>query len=160
MTKLKTIWRNDDYEEWKENCIKYDGYTEEQANYENYCEDRSWDIDDERDNLDVEVDGYIIAFANLGMWDGRHTGSGIVGTNVKNILYSDCDYIHWYCDRYNVKCDATHHDGTNHYIYRVAKNKDTAERIKNQIAYQGMTLEQFYKKTKSLRPYVAKVYGW
>ena len=87
-------------------------------------------------------------------------GGGIVGTNVKQILRSECDYLDWYCDRHNVRCRASHHDGTNYYLYRVAKNREQAERLINAIAYHGMTEEQFRKATKSLRPYVAKVYGW
>ena len=157
---IKTIWRNDDYDEWKENSIKYDGMKEEELDYDRYCEDRSWDIDDERGNLNREVDGCIIVFASLGLWNGRHKGSGIIGSKIKDILYSDCDYIHWYCDRYNVRCDASHHDGTNHYLYRIAKDKETAKKIANKIAYGDMTEEEFIRKTKSLRPYVAKVYGW
>ena len=96
------IWTNNDYEEWKECCIKYDGMSEEETTYERYCEERSWDIDDERDNLNVQVDGCIVAFCNLGLWDGRHNGGVVIGSNVKDILSSDCDYIKWYCDRYNV----------------------------------------------------------
>ena len=154
------IWTNNDYEEWKECCIKYDGMSEEETTYERYWEERSWDIDDERDNLNVQVDGCIVAFCDLGLWDGRHNGGAVIGSNVKDILSSDCDYIKWYCDRYNVNCTAIHHDGTNNYIYRVAKDKNTAMKLINKIVYDGMTKEQFFKKTKSLRPYVVKVYGF
>jgi hypothetical protein len=42
----------------------------------------------------------------------------------------------------------------------VAKDRDTAERLVEKIAYEGMTEQQFMKATKSLRPYVAEVYGW
>jgi hypothetical protein len=45
-------------------------------------------------------------------------------------------------------------------LYRVAKSKEDAERLVNAIAYGGMTEEQFRKATRSLRPYVANVYGW
>jgi hypothetical protein len=53
-----------------------------------------------------------------------------------------------------------HHDGTNYVIYRVANNKEYAEHLVDKIAYGNMSEEEFRKRTKSLRPYVANVYGW
>ena len=162
----RVIWTNDDYDEW-ERCMLIDYPNEEtreeegiEISHERYYEDCDCYLDSERANLNIEVDGCIVAFVDLGLWDGRHQGGGIVGTNVKQILHSDCDYLDWYCDRHNVRCRASHHDGTNYYLYRVAKNREQAERLINAIAYHGMTEKQFRKATKSLRPYVAKVYGW
>lgn len=156
----RIIWTNEDYEEWKESMLMEEGESEETLTYEQYYKDCNIFIDDERANLDVEVNGTIVCFASLGLWDGRYNGAKTFGTNVKNILSSDCNYITWYCDRYNVRCNASHHDGVNHYLYRVAKDADIAERLVNKIAYGGMTEEQFRKATRSLRPYVSKVYGW
>ena len=162
----RVIWENNNYLDW-EKCMLEDFPDEEsreeegiEISYSAYQEDCDNWLDDERANLDIEVDGYIVAFVDLGLWNGRHNGGGIVGTNVKDILHSECDYLDWYCDRYNVRCKATHHDGTNHYLYRVAKSHEQAEHLINKIAYHGMTEEQFRKATRSLRPYVAKVYGW
>jgi len=158
--KIWTIWdNNQSYDEWKENMIN-DGYEDEELSYDFFCDDLSEQLNCERLNLNINVDGYIVVFANMGLWNGKHNGAGIIGTNVKDILYSECDYVHWYCDRYNVRCDAAHHDGTNHYLYRVAKDKETAERLIDKIVYNGITEEQFRKATRSLRPYIAKVYGW
>lgn len=162
----RIIWTNDDYDEW-EACMLIDYPNEESReeegitiDYETYHEECSNSLYDERGNLDIKVEGCIVAFADLGLWDGRHQGGGIIGSNVKDILRSECDYLDWYCDRYNVHCRASHHDGTNYYLYRVAKSREQAENLINAIAYKGMTKEQFMKATKSLRPYVAKVYGW
>lgn len=156
----RIIWTNEDYEEWKECMLQEEGESEETLTYERYYEDCDINMDDERCNLDVEVNGVIVCFASLGLWNGRCNGAKTLGTNVRNILSSNCDYITWYCDRYNVRCDASHHDGNNHYLYRVAKDAETAERLAHKIAYEDMTEEQFRKATKSLRPYVSKVYGW
>ena len=158
--KHRVIWTNNDFEEWREAVIKYDGYSEEDANYDTYCEDCDNAIWDERTNLNVPVDGVIVGFADLGLWNGRRNGAKIFGSNVKDILYSSDDYLDWYCDQYNVRCTGIHHDGTNHYLYRVAKDEEQAERLVYAIAYEGMTEEQFRKRTKSLRPYVAGVYGF
>jgi hypothetical protein len=162
----RVIWTNDDYDEW-ERCMLID-YPDEasreeegiEINYERYHEDCDQYLDDERANLDVEVDGWIVAFGVLGLWDGKHNAACTFGNKVKNILKSECDYLDWYCDRYNVRCRASHHDGTNYYLYRVAKDREQAKRLVDAIAYEGMTEEEFRKATRSLRPYVAKVYGW
>ena len=156
--KKRTIWSNNDYEEWCDAMAEE--ITEEEITPEYYAFCRNCEIEDERCNLNVEVDGYIVVFASLGLWNGRVQGTKIIGTNVKDILYSNCDYNTWYCDAYNVRCDAIHHDGTNHYLYRVADTKEKAVELEKKIYDGKITEEQFRRATKSLRPYVAKVYGW
>lgn len=166
--KERTIWSNFDdacnEEDWKEDFMDWceiNGYNPDEKDINEFIGDSlSIYLDDERANLNEEVDGVIVVFASLGLWNGRHNGSAIIGTNVKDILYSECDYCNWYCDTYNVRCTAAHHDGRNNYLYRVAKDRDAAERLAYKIAYEGMSEEQFRKATRSLRPYVAKVYGW
>ena len=154
----RIIWTNNDYEEW---CDAMKGeITDEEITPEYYAFCCDNNLDDERANLDVEVDGYIVAFASLGLWNGRFNGAKLVGTNVRDILYSNNDYVTWYCDCHNVRAEMIHHDGTNYIIYRVAKNKEFAEKLVNMIAYNGMTEEQFRRATRSLKPYVAAVYGW
>ena len=169
MNKSKRIIWSNDYdatreEDWRESfedwCEANDLNKDEEDIDDYINETLSIYLDDERMNLDEEVDGVIVCFADLGLWDGHHKGARIFGTNVKDILHSNWDYTSWYCDRYNVRSTAPHHDGTNHYLYRVAKDKKTAQRLVEKIAYEGMTEQQFMKATKSLRPYVAKVYGW
>ena len=160
----RVIWNNNDYDEWEKSMLTDypDGVDDlgNQIDYSLYETDCEQYLDDERSNLNIEVDGVIVCFADLGLWDGRRNGAKIIGSNVRGILYSDRDYIDWYCDRYNARCDASHHDGTDHYLYRVAKDKEQAKRLVDAIAYSDMTEEEFKKATRSLRPYIAKVYGW
>lgn len=166
MRKKNIIWSNLDveYDDWKEDFKEWceeNGFDEDEMDLYEWVDDCLTNyLYDERMNLNKEVDGVIVCFADLGLWNGRYRGSRIDGTNVKNILRSNCDYTEWYCDRYNVRCTAAHHDGTNSYLYRVAKDMETAERLVEKIAYDGMTEKQFMKATKSLKPYVAKTYGW
>ena len=162
----RVIWNNNGYDEW-ERCMLID-YPDEasreeeniEISYERYMDDMDNALYDERANLDVPVDGVIVCFADLGLWDGHHQGAKKFGSYVKNILHSDCEFNDWFCDRYNVRCEASHHDGSNSYLYRVAKDEEQADRLVQAIAYEGMTEEEFRKATRSLRPYVAKVYGW
>lgn len=169
MNKNKRIIWSNDYdatreEDWKESFEDWceeNGLDKDEEDIGDYIsETLSIYLDDERMNLNKKVDGVIVGFGNLGLWDGKHEGAGIVGRNVKDILHSNCDYVTWFCDRYNVRCDAVHHDGTNHYLYRVAKDEETAKRLAYKFVYEGMTEKQVMKATKSLRPYVAETYGW
>lgn len=154
----RIIWSNDDYDEWCE-AMKNE-ITDEEINPETYYYYRDEDIQCERENLNIDVDGYIVAFASLGLWNGRVKGAKLVGSNVSDILSSNDDYVTWYCDPYNVKCDTVHHDGRNYILYRVADTREKAEMLVDKIAYGDMTEEQFRRATKSLRPYVARVYGF
>ena len=53
----------------------------------------------------------------------------------------------------------SHHDGTNTVLYRYVDTEKRAYDIMNKIACGGMNLKQFKKATKSIRPFVQKVYG-
>ena len=159
MAKKRIIWTNDDFDEWYEEMLK-DGYDEEEITPELYHHDCEINLGDERTNLNIEVCGHIIAYANIGTWQGNVNGCGIIGSNVRDILSSNCDYCTWYCDAYNVRFDGIHHDGSNHYLYRVVETKEQAERLMDRVVNGSLTEVQFRKATKSLRPYVARVYGW
>ncbi len=158
----RVIWSNEEYDEWKA-CMLEDGEDEDSLTYGRYEDDCSINLDDERANLNIDVDGVIVCLASLGLWNGRHVGTKVIGCNVNKILYSSCEYLTWYCDRYNVRCDGSHHDGSNMYLYRIAKNRDEATRLMNEIydmTDYGEAESYFMKHTKSLRPYVSNVYGW
>lgn len=116
-------------------------------------------LEDERTNLNKDVNGVIIAFADLGLWYGRRQGYKIIGNNIADILHSSHD-AEWFGDTYNIRGIEYHHDGTNYILYRVAKDMEAAERITEKI-YSGEVDEaQFRKMTRSLHPYVAEIYGW
>lgn len=117
-------------------------------------------LDDERCNLDKEVDGVIVVFGDLGLWRGRRQGFQILGSNVADILKSECDDAEWYGDGYNIRGRMAHHDGTNHTLYRVAKDREDAGRIAEKIYNCEIDEEGFRRRTRSLYPYVASVYGW
>ena len=60
-------------------------------------------LDDERQNLNNHIDGVIMAFADLGLWYGRRQGYQILGSNIADILQSQCDEAEWYGDGYNIR---------------------------------------------------------
>jgi hypothetical protein len=119
-------------------------------------------IFDERANLNKIVDGRILVIADLGLWNGRRGGYKIIESrNIKDILYSDCDLVEWYGDGHNIKCTAVHHDGRNHYLYRVIREDRNIDNLLDAI-YNGeeITSSKLNYYTKSLYKNVANVYGW
>lgn len=128
---------------------------------DDWVEEDFWQqLEYERMNLDKEVDGVIIAMANVGTWCGRHSGYKIFDGNIASILYSSEDDVEWYADKYNVKMNSANHDASSSAVYRVAKSYEDAERIAREIYNGEMDEQKFFRQTKSLRPYIAKIYGW
>lgn len=116
----------------------------------------------ERLNLDVETGGYIIALADLGLWDGRRIGYRKFGTNIKDIFdFCSCDDAEWYADKYNVRANLHHHDRTNRLVFRYVESEDELEKVCDAI-YNGKIKDEsgFFRMTKSIRPFIANVYGW
>ena len=119
-------------------------------------------INDERDNLSEKYTGfkgYVVAFAELGLWNGVRVASRVYN-DISGILQNtSCDECEWYLDEWNVRFRGVHHDGTNNVLYRYVDTEKRANDIMNKIACGGMNLKQFKKATKSIRPFVKKVYG-
>lgn len=165
MGKKQVIWTCDSLldedarKEYQESQREYSGNEEYEVTDEEWEDTVIQCLADERLNLNKEVNGVIIAYADLGLWYGRRKGYQLLGHNIANILHSSHD-AEWYGDSYNIRGIEYHHDGTNHILYRVAKDMETAQRITEKI-YNGTINEvQFRKMTKSLHPYVAEIYGW
>lgn len=162
------IWQNVDLnpDDWDFSDMEKDR-GEEMTDSEKWmemCELNNMYLDDERMNLDVHLDGEIVVIADLGLWYGRRGGYKVIKSgNIKDCLYDDCDYVEWYCDRYNFRCNAHHHDGSNHYLYRELRPELTETQRENFFdkLYHGDTDERMIRRyTRSIRPAIAAVYGW
>lgn len=157
-------WRKD-YKEFLEANELDDDPNDEQALYE-WMEETNYDyLSDERVNLNVQLSQPIIVIGDIGRWNGRVMGYKMIDSgNIKDCLYSDTDMTEWYVDRYgDLRADAVHHDGTNHYLYRVFK--DTAspeqiERLQEKIYYGKATRADITRVTKRLGDEIAAVYGF
>ena len=135
------------YQELQREVQEDDTYTVSDAEWADVV---SGSQTDERLNLDKKIEGVIIAFASVSTWRGPRQGYQILGSNIADILYSQCDDAEWYGDSYNIRGRMIHHDGMNYALYRIA----------NKI-YSGEIDEVgFRKRTRSLYPYVADIYGW
>lgn len=143
---------------------EYPDATEEQLRDWAYDSLRFW-YEDEKANLDIDLPREIVIIANLGFWDGRRIGIRVTGhTNIKDILCHQTNglsEIKFYCDRYNLKADESHHDGTNHYTYRMVRENRNIGGLIDRI-YRGdkITPQIINYYTESLVNRVNKVYGW
>ena len=163
--KRHIIWsnRNLDLADWKDFIEEeYPDVTDEDKQYELISEMNMEYLRDERCNLSEKIDGRILVIADLGLWDGRKQGYKILGNTISDILYDrDGEYLEWYGDGYNIKATVSHHDGTNFYEYRVIREDRNIENLLDAI-YNGEEINRkklnYY--TKSLYPYIAKIYGW
>ena len=161
------IWSNyhTDFEDWKESTSEdYEDYSEDRL-YAIFCEAISDNLDDERCNLNIQLSSPILVIGDLGLWYGRRTGyKEIESGNIRDCLYSDTDYTTWYVDKDGeFRCDATHHDGTNHYRYRAYRDSVTDEQIEDlkEKLYCGEATEKDIEKiTRRLGDEIGSVYGW
>lgn len=137
----------------------------EEALYKWIVETNDEYLSDERENLNIQFVQPIIVIGDLGRWNGRVMGYKMIDSgNIKDCLYSDTDYTEWYVDSYgDLRADAAHHDGTNHYLYRVFKEGVTdsqIERLQNKIYMGKATREDITRVTKRLGDEIGKIYGW
>ena len=169
--KKHIIWSNMnlDIEDWRDGYKEFleinemDGDpNDEDAIYDWMVEMNNEYLGDEQMNLNKVVEGRILVIAGLGLWNGRKQGYKIIGNNINDIFnHGAYDDTEWYGDGYNIRCTTHHHDGTNHYLYRVIREDRNIDNLLDAI-YNGeeITNSKLNYYTKSLYKDVAKIYGW
>ena len=161
------IWSNYDldYEDWRDDLEEDHPELTEDERMALMYEINNRYLDDERVNLNIQLDQPILVIADLGLWNGRRTGyQEISSGNIRDCLYSDTDYSTWYVDRLgDLRCDAIHHDGTNFYLYRVYKDSASPSQIEllKEKLYRGIaTRADITRVTRRLGDEIAHVYGF
>lgn len=162
------IWSDADLnlEDWREDLqSEHPDYSDDEL-YQLMLETNAEYLNDERHyNLNIQLSQPILVIADLGRWNGRVMGyKEIVSGNIGDCLYSNTDYTTWFVDELgDLRCDAFHHDGTNHYLYRVYKDGVTEAQKDNLKAkiYDGVaTRADIVRVTRRLGDEIGKVYGW
>ena len=161
------IWSNHNlnFDDWKQDLQEqYPEKSDDELMNIMYETNNNY-LDDERMNLNISLSRGILIIADIGRWNGRFSGyKEIPSGNIRDCLYSECDYTTWYMDHLgDLRCDAIHHDGTNHYLYRAYKDNATDSQIENLKAkiYNGTaTRSDVTKITDRLGDEIGKVYGW
>lgn len=161
-----TIWDSrPDYEDWRADMeAEYPEMTEDER-YGRMLEINADYLDDECANLNVPMGMPILLIADIGRWDGRYSGYGVIRSgNIRDCLRSDMDDCRWYVDELrDLRCRAAHHDGVNNYLYRVFKDGVTTEQMDNLLykIYCGTaTRRDIMRLTRRLGDAIAEVYGW
>lgn len=161
------IWSNYDldYEDWKDDLEENYPELSEQERITLMYEINGDYLEDERTNLNVQLSAPILVIGDLGLWYGRRMGyKEIASGKICDCLYSDTDYSTWYVDRLgDLRCDAIHHDGTNHYLYRTYKpsvRQSQIDNLKEKLYYGTATRADITRITRRLGDEIAKVYGF
>jgi len=179
------LWSSEDFEDadiWRDDykqmlLSRDDGLTDEEAAEEAKDDDAvlAWVSDasddyfnDMRSNLSgISYSKPIIAIADLGLWNGRHSAYMLIESGkVVDCLStgSDIDDASWYVtDGGEFKASMSHHDGTNEITYRVFKKTASDEDMDalEGLIYDGKaTQADIDKATDRIGPDIAKVYGW
>ena len=161
------IWSNYDldYEDWRDELeAEYPELTEDERIALMYEINGDY-LDDERTNLNIQLSQPILVIGDLGLWYGRRSGyKEIESGNIRDCLYADTDYSTWYVDKLgDLRCDAIHHDGTDHYLYRAYKDRvreSQIDMLKDKL-YRGIaTRADVTRITRRLGDDIARVYGF
>ena len=161
------IWSNYalDYDDWKDDLEEqYPELTEEQRIALMYEINGDY-LDDERVNLNIQLSSPILVIGDLGLWYGCRSGyKEIQSGNIRDCLYADTDYSTWYVDKLgDLRCDAVHHDGTNHYLYCAYKDgvRESQIDLLKEKLYRGIaTRADITRVTRRLGDEIAQVYGF
>lgn len=171
------IWTDDPYE--TESIEDYKARMEEEMPgeleglsdtqiYERMGQEIADLLDDERMNLNVNVGAPILAIAELGLWNGHPTAYlEIESGNIADCLRS---YVRGmsYSTMYvtgdgEFRQDESHHDGTNHYVFRAYRkgvSETQIDRLKEKLYEGTATQRDIDRCTRKLGPDIARVYGW
>ena len=161
------IWTNYDldYEDWR---VDLEADYPELSEDERYCLMLGINndyLDDERLNLNIQLSQPILVVADLGLWFGRRSGyKEIISGNIRDCLRYEHDYATFYVDKDgDLRCDEIHHDGTNHYLYRVYRDDTTEEQreeLRNKVFFGVAKQKDIDRVTLRLGDEIGKVYGW
>jgi hypothetical protein len=161
----------EDAREWLSDECGIENPSEEEV-WEEALESKSRLLDDEKGNLDVATQNRLIAVGTLGLWNGPAICFSVLTANVNSIFNAihrlRCESSATiYADESDVQADEAHHDGVNHYLFRepIGDDEEVDELLDElRDAVYDRDGEKFHAliqtRTKSIRPYVAKVYGW
>ena len=163
----RIIWSNENLnlENWRKDLVEAYPDCSDDELYRIMCEDNDSYLEDERVNLNIQLTQPILVIADLGLWYGRRTGyQEIESGNIRDCLNRGYDYTTWYVDKNgDFRCDDTHHDGTNHYLYRVYKegvSEYQKDRLKKKLYEGTATRADIIRVTRRLGDEIGKVYGW
>lgn len=167
MGKEVTIWTSDpNYEEYRHDLEEdMPNMTEEdrvaifrQANLDS--------LQFQKDEMSIKLGMPILVVAELGLWDGTQMAyKEIESGNLADCFEpgSDSLQIRWFVDENgDLRCDDIHHDGVNHYLYRVLKPgipEKAVDMLKEDISAGVASMAEIECCTARLGDAISTVYG-
>ena len=159
------IWSNEiNLEDWQDFISENwpDEDLTEAEQYQAVQTELEMQYDEERANLNVTLPGPVMVIADLGLWNGRRIAYKFIGSNLRDCLsVHEGDYVTYYVDELgDLCCDDTHHDGTNHYLFRMLKPDKSIGPLGRKFMRGTVTRRDITNYTSSVGIYAADVYGW
>lgn len=121
---------------------------------------------DEKDNLNIPVDGEILVIKTLNLWNGQKVCCSVIRRNtIGDLLERFMDGNTFYVDAEtgDFICEAYHHDGTNCYCFREISADAPNDHI-DDLIYKIEDGEKYDRDLHAFtNPFggrIAKVYGW
>ena len=164
----RMIWTSQpDFEEYRED-LKADFPECSEDELRDILQQSNWDrLQFDREELAHLYDDSILVIADLGLWDGRHTAyKEIESGNLMDCFETSGDTldIEWFVDKNgDLRCNDYHHDGTNHYLYRVWKDNISEaqkDNLRLKLYHGDYSRADVTRCTKRLGDEIGKVYGW
>lgn len=165
MKKNRIIWTAfPDFKVWEGDLRSEHPDADENELYRIMLDTNADYLEDERLNLNVHLPEEIICIADLGLWNGRRSGyKELHSCNIADCLFSSYEPT-WFVDEYgDLRCDDSHHDGTNHYVYRMWKpglSQSAKDAFLGKIYEGSVTKADILRFTRRIGDYIADVYGW
>lgn len=153
------IWTNEiNVKDWEDDIREMYPNIEDDEIYEVAYRENEMYFYDEKANMDKELGKPIVIIGNLGLWNGRRNGWKLTNkTNLNDIFTDTCgDYVTWYVEDGEIKCEDIHHDGTNYYTYRVVKDGISDWEFE-EMMYDGKDIDEL---TDKLGKFACDIYGW
>ena len=164
----RIIWTSrPDYEDWREVVESELPDATDEERYEYMMAVNSDGLEFEREALAHQYPDRILVIADLGLWNGRiSVYKEIPSGNLADCFVptSDTLDITWYLDgKGNLRADDRHHDGVNHYLYRVWKPGATQRQrqsLKTAILLGRCKASDIERVTDRLGGEIEKIYAW
>lgn len=155
-----THWRLDDegLEDYVANSEEWIQDLSEEEQFQAYSEYVYSLLDDEKANLDIELDGTILMYGSVGRWNGTSYGADPCGHNIANIFDAvQDDEFKFYVEDGDVWATSSNHDGSSLYLFRLASD-DYIEKLDEGEPIGG--IDNFIANTEPIAQPVCDVYGW
>lgn len=118
-------------------------------------------LNDERANLNKQLDGEILIFGDLGLWNGRANSYSITSANLNAIFDVRADLMEFYADGREIRATSCHHDGRNYYHFRAIRpGRDINKLLDAFLTGEYISPQKLNYYTRSIYSDVARVYGW